>query len=128
MNETPAITAMIADDVLEQRELLRITLRQMGCQVVESASDGETAIEKASALKPDILFLDINMPRRYGLEVLDAIRGLGIYTVMVTAHSTGENVNAALNKGARAFVVKPYSTLKIKQAIEHYRLAGSGGG
>jgi CheY-like chemotaxis protein len=64
---------LIADDKATSRELLRTVLERQGYEVMEAA-DGEEALQKALAELPDLILLDLQMPRRTGYEVLGELR------------------------------------------------------
>jgi len=114
---------VIADDDSTTCSVLRLLLQEHGHQVVGEAHDGEKAVDMCEAHKPDIAFLDIQMPRLTGLQatrrILDSTPGIGI--IIVSAIPTLENVQAALQAGAAGFVVKPFNAVKVVDAIEQCR-------
>ena len=113
---------LIADDVEEMRELLKATIEPLGCSVDAEAEDGMEALRLIVTIQPDIVFLDINMPVKSGLDVLAEMKtmDLKVFPVIVSGHSTVSNVQEAIQLGARGFVVKPYSTEKIQQILEKF--------
>lgn len=116
-------TVMVVDDEPLMRKLLKSVLEKLDCNVKYEASSGKEAISFLHGnASPDIVFLDIEMPDIDGLEVLNIIKQEKIptFVVMVSAHSTFENVQAAMGSGADGFVVKPYSDKKISQVIAKY--------
>jgi len=115
-------TALIADDMEEMRLLLRKTLETLGINVIAQVADGEQALQAIAAQQPDLCFLDIDMPGRSGLELLREIgsRRIVTYPVIISGHSTIDNVKAAVAEGAKAFVVKPYTFDKVKQVTDRY--------
>jgi len=122
MNVKKRVTALIADDVVEMRVLLKKVLQGLECDVLDKVADGTAAIEKIDQLKPDIVFLDIDMPGVSGLQVLDNLKKKNseVFRVIVSGQNTVENIKEAIARGANAFVVKPYSVSKIEQVIEKY--------
>jgi CheY-like chemotaxis protein len=116
------ITSLIADDVGASRELLRQILLKLEVDVTAMVTDGAQALTKLKAQRFDIVFLDIDMPGRTGLEVLEQMSAHGPmpWVIMVSAHSTMDNFKAAIDQGAKGFVVKPYNMSKIKQVIERF--------
>lgn len=114
---------VIADDDSTTCSALRLLLREHGHQVIGEARDGEKAVEMCEMHKPDIAFLDIQMPRLTGHEaakrITDRTPGVGI--IIVSAVPTLENVQAALQAGAASFVVKPFNAVKVVDAIEKCR-------
>lgn len=114
---------VIADDDSTTCSVLRLLLQEHGHQVIGEAHDGEKAVEMCELHKPDIAFLDIQMPRLTGHEaarrIVDNTPGVGI--VIVSAVPTLENVQAALQAGAASFVVKPFNAVKVVDAIAQCR-------
>ena len=116
--------------IAEDEALIRMDLREMleeeGVEVVGEARDGAEAIELARSLRPDIVFMDINMP---GTDGITAARVLGeervAPVVMVTAFSQAGYVEAASAAGAMAYVVKPFTRADIVPAmtLAHARFA-----
>lgn len=115
-------TALIADDMEEMRLLLQKTLESLGINVIAQVGDGESALQVIAAQQPDLCFLDIDMPGKSGLEILREIasRRIATYSVIISGHSTIDNVKAAIAEGAKAFVVKPYTFDKVKHAVDRY--------
>ena len=111
---------LIADDDGITRHLLRLLLREHDYDVVGEASDGEAVRELCDVLQPDMICLDINMPKMSGLEVLCQIRSLHPRTaiVMISASATHDNVRAALANGADGFIVKPFKAASVIDTIE----------
>lgn len=68
------ITVVVADDEVDIRLLLTLQLRQAGIDVVGEADDGEATLERCRALRPDVLVLDLLMPRMSGFEVIPVLR------------------------------------------------------
>lgn len=85
------------------------------------ASDGEHAIELCETHKPDIAFLDIDMPRMDGHSAAERIKQSrpGIGMIMVTSQPTLDNVQKALQIGISGFVVKPFNATKVVEAIDN---------
>ncbi|OWW22125.1 hypothetical protein AYR66_24145 [Noviherbaspirillum denitrificans] len=115
------LNILIADDDRTTRHVLRLLLREHGHQVVAEASDGEKAVELCDAHKPDIAFLDIDMPRLDGHLAAERIRlnTPGVRMIMVTNLPTLDNVQKALQVGISGFVVKPFNAVKVVEAIDH---------
>ncbi|RJF98959.1 response regulator transcription factor [Noviherbaspirillum saxi] len=116
------LKVVIADDDSTTCSVLRLLLREHGHQVVAEARDGEKAVELCELHKPDIAFLDIDMPKLNGHQAAQRIRdntpGVGI--IMISALPTLENVQNALQAGASSFVVKPFNAVKVEDAIAQY--------
>jgi two-component system chemotaxis response regulator CheY len=111
---------LVVDDDRLMLTLFVGILRHEGHHSVDTAKSGAEALEKIKENRPDIVFLDIEMPELSGLDALKAIWKVGIETkvVMVTATPTTENVMAAKVGGASGFLVKPLSPRKVADAIK----------
>lgn len=110
---------LIVDDSEITRALLRSLLRHEDYDVVGEASDGQQAIDMAQRLKPDIVCLDVDMPKMGGLEALGELRRLLPRTavLMVTAHAERETVQTAIANGAVGYIVKPFNAGRVLAAI-----------
>ncbi|MFA7268398.1 MAG: response regulator [Sterolibacterium sp.] len=121
---------LIVDDNATMRTLLRGILRSdeaANYEVVGEANDCETALEQALKLRPDIVCLDIIMPKGNGLDVLKKIRTELPRTVvlMVSSSHDSATVKTAVNGGASGFIVKPFNSSTVlnvvAQAVEKSR-------
>jgi len=121
-NNNKAPTVLIADDSSEIRQLLRSSLMMCGCDVLDAVEDGEQALQQLDNLKPDIVFLDIDMPNKGGIELLEIIKSknIEVFPVIISGYSTIDNLKAAMGSGAQGFVVKPYTQGKIQEVITKY--------
>jgi len=101
---------LVADDDLDLSGLIAFALRQAGYLVLE-APDGARAWELFADERPDLVILDVNMPRQNGLEVLQRIRESGRTTpvMMLTVRSAEEDQVRALDAGADDYLTKPFS-------------------
>lgn len=120
MAQEKNINLIIIDDNEMTREVLRVTLRSDGYQVVGEAADGESGLEMVRRLKPDVVFLDVIMPRISGLEVLKQIKQImpKAVVLMVTGNSDRPTVQAALQNGASGFILKPFNTATVLNTVE----------
>lgn len=118
-NPNAKIKILVVDDDHIMCELLTYILRHEGYNVVGEARDGEIALEQCAKFEPDVVCLDINMPRMGGIETLHAIKVEHPKTavVMVSAEATKEVVVDALGKGACGFIVKPFNAAKILDTL-----------
>jgi response regulator NasT len=108
--------------IAEDEALIRMDLREMlieeGHEVVGEARDGAEAIELARSTRPDLVFMDINMPRVSGIEAAETIGVERLApVVMVTAFSQASYVESAAAAGAMGYVVKPFSRADIAPAM-----------
>lgn len=111
-------TVLICDDEPSLRELIRISLD--GPYRFVEADDGEESLEIARSIRPDVVILDMMMPRKNGLEVLSALRKdkeLSEIPVIVLTAQPGTRENA-LREGADIVMVKPFEPGEIVAAVE----------
>ncbi len=109
--------------IAEDEALIRLDLAEMlaeqGYQVVGQAGDGEQAVAMAVELRPDLVILDVKMPRKDGIEAAAEIMAAHIApVVMLTAFSQIDLVQRARDAGAMAYLVKPFSPGDLLPAIE----------
>jgi two-component system chemotaxis response regulator CheY len=124
MSSNKNIPILIADDEPVMRQLLTSILRAEGYAPVQQVNDGQQALNllRAPGCDIGIAFLDISMPAFTGLEVMSMAKAAlpHCFFVIVSAHSALENVLAALNDGARGFIVKPYTAQKIHDMLRKF--------
>ena len=109
---------LVVDDDPNICELLRLYLTKEGYQVT-TANDGEEGLEKFNQLKPDMVLLDVMMPRMDGLEVCRRIRKLGNTPVMMlTAKGETFDKVLGLELGADDYMVKPFDTKEVVARIK----------
>src|SRR5580765_5136183 len=106
-------TILIVDDDPHIRELLAFALTKAG-MTVHQAGDGEEGLARATALKPDLVVLDINMPRMDGLEVCRRLRATG-ETPILFLSSRDDEIDRVIGieLGADDYVVKPFSPREV---------------
>jgi len=111
---------LIADDAAFMREMLRDILTDGGYEVVGEAADGNEAVSAFAKHNPDLVTLDIVMPRKSGLEALrEIIAGHpGACVVMCSALGQEALVMEALEAGARDFIVKPFKPDHVIEVAE----------
>ncbi len=110
---------LIAEDEALIRLDLAEMLREEGYQVVGEAGDGQEAVELAEQLRPDLVIMDVKMPRRDGLDAASEIVAKRIAPiVMLTVFSQRDLVERARDAGAMAYLVKPFSINDLIPAIE----------
>ena len=122
--ETPASeSAATRVVVAEDEALIRLDLVEMlteeGYDVVGQAGDGEAAVELTTQLRPDLVVMDVKMPKLDGISAAEKIATDRIApVVMLTAFSQRELVDRARQAGAMAYVVKPFGKADLIPAIE----------
>jgi len=110
---------MIADD----SESVRFTIRDMvqagKHKVVAEAVDGVDTLEKFNSVKPDVLLLDVAMPKKDGMETLIELmkNDSKPKVIMITAHDDMELIQNCIKVGALAYITKPFNTDDILNAI-----------
>ena len=113
---------LIADDVAMVRDMLKAMLKNEGQFSFQEASNGEDALRIYRESIPDIVFLDINMPGRNGMDVLETIRSedSSAFVVILSGDNTASNVITAVSAGASGYVIKPFTQKKIASIIKNY--------
>ncbi|GAA5262617.1 MAG: Response regulator receiver protein [Methanomicrobiales archaeon 53_19] len=112
---------LIVDDTLFMRTLLKNILFSGGHEIVGEAGDGAEAVEKYQALKPDLVTMDVVMPKMNGIEALKEIKKFdpGAKVVMCTAVGQEQMVKLAIKTGARGYVVKPFQAPKVLDEVKN---------
>jgi two-component system chemotaxis response regulator CheY len=113
---------LIADDTPLMLDTLENHLKAIGFIRILRANDGEIAMAKVGRYRPEVVFLDIDMPRRNGLEALEILREEfpDLFICMLSAHSSLDNVRTALSKGASGFLVKPYQRTRLEHILNQF--------
>jgi CheY-like chemotaxis protein len=106
---------LLCDDIAEYRALLRVVLEREGGHVVAEAQDGEDCIEKAGQSDPNLILLDLKMPRMGGMEALPQLRKKApdAKVVVLTTGWAEQLRDESLELGATAFVEKPRDILTL---------------
>lgn len=117
---------LLVDDHGAIREALRIMLESHGLVVVGEAADGETAVRNASALRPDVVLMDLRMPGMGGVAATREIHEQGLADVLVlTSFDEDELVFGAIRAGAAGFLLKTADAATLVDAV-HRVAAGEG--
>lgn len=120
--DTPRPRVVIAEDEALIRLDLAEMLEEEGYDVVGQAADGLEAVELATSLRPDLVVMDVKMPRLDGIAAASQIAKARIApVVMLTAFSQRELVERARDSGAMAYLVKPFTASDLVPAIEMAR-------
>lgn len=112
---------MIVDDAAFMRMMIKDTLKKSGYEDLIEAPDGEKAVELYKAEKPDLVFMDITMPNKDGLQALKEIKAFdgNANVVMCSAMGQQSMVLEAIQVGAKDFIVKPFKGERILKTAEN---------
>ena len=116
-----SIRVMLADDHIMMREGIKQLLEYDGSiEVIDEASDGEECLSRIIQSNPDVLLLDINMPKKNGVEVLQEIknRQIGVKVLILTVHNEVEYLMKVVDIGAEGYLMKDSEFAELKRAID----------
>ncbi len=110
---------LLIDDSKTMRNIQRSVLAQLGHTTVEEACDGQDALSKVGAYKPDLILVDWNMPNMDGLTFVKTFRQTNKTTpmIMVTTEAEKARVIEAIKAGVNNYVVKPFTPDLLSQRI-----------
>ena len=113
---------LIADDNEPNRELLEVYLADLDCQIA-TAIDGQDTLAKVAAFNPDVILLDIMMPKLSGFEVCQQLKAdpatRGIMILMVTALGELGDIERAVEAGTDDFLSKPVNKVELVKRVEN---------
>jgi len=114
---------IVEDDPMVADINRRFTERLDGFRVVGVSRNGEQALKSIKEKDPDLVLLDVFMPKLDGLKLMKRIRSLGLNTdiILVTAADDTETISAALRHGAVDYIIKPFEFERLKKALDSYR-------
>jgi len=114
-----SIRIVLADDHALVRAGFRSLLEQLGAQVIGEAKDGREAVQIATALKPDVVLMDISMPGLNGLEATTRlVRDCpGVRVIILSMHASAEYARRAVRAGALGYLLKDSSGTELEMAI-----------
>lgn len=116
-----SIKVMIADDHILMREGIRQLLEFDGSiEVISEANDGVECLEQLEIIHPDVLLLDINMPKKNGIEVLQEIKQkkIDVKVLILTVHEEVEYLSKAVDIGVNGYILKDSESAELKKAIQ----------
>lgn len=125
---TGPIRVVLADDQRIVREGLATLLGLLdGVAVAGTAADGDEAVELAAALRPDVVLMDLRMPRCDGVEATRRLRDLdqNIKVLVLTTYSDDRSVIDALRAGARGYLTKDAGAEEIRRALDQVTRGGA---
>ncbi len=118
--DTKKIRVLIVDDIQETRDNLKKLLYfEDDIEIIGSASNGREGVEQASALKPDIVLMDINMPGMDGIQASELIsqQDPNIQVVMMSVQGEADYLRRSMLAGAREFLIKPFSSEELANSL-----------
>jgi len=121
MENENCIEVMITDDHALIREGIKQLLEFDGSiKVIEEASDGEECLNKLKECKPQVLLLDINMPKKTGIDVLEVIKKekIDVKVLILTVHDEVEYLLKAIDIGVDGYILKDSEIKELKTAIQ----------
>jgi two-component system chemotaxis response regulator CheY len=111
---------LLVDDSKTMRNIQKAVLAQLGHTDIQEACDGQDALSKVNAFKPDLLLVDWNMPNMDGLTFVKTYRQTNKATpiIMVTTEAEKSRVIEAIKAGVNNYVVKPFTPDLLSQRIQ----------
>ncbi len=111
---------LVADDASFMRQMIREIVESEGFEVCGEASDGIEAIDEFRRLQPDVVTMDIVMPRKSGIDAVRGIMELDPSACVVMCSALGQEtlVSEALEAGARDFIVKPFKPDSVIETLK----------
>jgi DNA-binding response OmpR family regulator len=113
---------LIAEDERDIRELIVFTLQLDGFKVVQAAN-GEEAVKKAGEIMPDLILMDVRMPKMTGFEACKALkadeRTKGIPVVFLSAKGQDTEVKTGLELGASDYLLKPFAPDELSERVNN---------
>jgi len=114
---------LVVDDNNDSRELVVKVLKNQGYEMIE-AIDGEEALEKAVSEKPDLILMDISIPKLNGYEVTKRLKSLEevkeIPVVALTAHAMKGDRAKAIEAGCEGYISKPINVRELPAQVKSY--------
>lgn len=123
---------LIAEDERDIRDLIEFTLRYAGHEVVK-ASNGAEAVDLAPQTKPDLILMDVRMPRMTGYEACRALKDIDavkdVPVVFLSAKGQESEMNVGLDAGAYDYILKPFApdqlTMRIAEILKKFGIEGA---
>ena len=119
---------LVVEDEFVVSLTLRVQLEAVGCEVVGTAREADTAVELAAELRPDIILMDIGLPGKDGVEATREIMERAPAPIIVVTAYGDERVQRALAAGARVALTKPILEEQLAQALAEVASDGGRGG
>ncbi len=112
---------LVVDDTMFMRTLVKNILFSGGHDIVGEAEDGVQAVEMYKKLKPDLVTMDVVMPKMNGIEALKSIKAADpkARVIMCTAVGQEQMVKLAIKSGAKGYIVKPFQAPKVIEEVNN---------
>jgi DNA-binding response OmpR family regulator len=111
---------LIAEDERDIRDLIEFTLKYAGHEVIK-VTNGAEAVEQAPQVKPDLILMDVRMPRMTGYEACRVLKGMdevkGIPVVFLSAKGQQSEMESGLDAGADDYILKPFAPDYLTQRV-----------
>ncbi len=116
------LKVLVCDDSILSRKKLKDCIISLGCANVLEAADGEEAIAQYDSNRPNIVFMDIVMPKKDGIEALKGILEIDPKATIIMASSVGTQsyLKDAIKAGASDFLQKPIDNKQVKKFIDSF--------
>jgi DNA-binding response OmpR family regulator len=116
-----AVKVLVVDDFTPFRQVICSVLRERELEICE-ASDGLEAVQKAEELKPDLILLDIGLPRLNGIEAARQIRKLSSSSkiIFLSQEPSPDIIQEALSTGACEYILKTRAAKELRAALDHH--------
>jgi DNA-binding response OmpR family regulator len=122
---------LIAEDERDIRDLIEFTLKYAGHEVVK-ASNGAEAVEMAAQVKPDLILMDVRMPRMTGYEACRALKAIdevkNVPVVFLSAKGQQTEMETGIDAGAYDYILKPFApdqlTRRIAEILTKFNIGG----
>lgn len=114
-------TVLIVDDSMYMRTMIKDALEEAGYQVVGEAANGESAIDQAMELNPDLITLDNILPDMIGTDILRVIKGeesLQSKVIMISAVGQESVIQEGMSIGAEDYIVKPFTAEQLVASVK----------
>ena len=122
MSQATDLKFLVVDDFSTMRRIVRGLLKEMGCNNVEEAEDGQVALNMLKGARFDFVVSDINMPNMNGFELLKQIKAdpvlKALPVLMVTAEARKEDIILAAQTGAAGYIVKPFTKATLEEKVQ----------
>lgn len=111
---------LIAEDERDIRDLIAFSLRYGGFEVVE-ASNGQEAVDRALAVKPDLILMDVRMPKMTGYEACKKLKSMDdmkhIPVIFLSAKGQEQEIQQGLDAGAEEYILKPFAPDELSNKV-----------